>query len=55
MTGDIIEIPKETIIEYLITEVEDQLPNHILDFPQLYRYVNITSQSIRRMEKFAFV
>ncbi|KAG9299258.1 hypothetical protein G9A89_013906 [Geosiphon pyriformis] len=45
-TGSIIKIPKETIIEYLTTEVEDQPPNHIPDFSQLCRYVDITSQTI---------
>ncbi|KAG9287167.1 hypothetical protein G9A89_003015 [Geosiphon pyriformis] len=46
MTGDIVKIPKETIIEYLTTKVEDQLPNHISDFSQLCKYVNITLQAI---------
>ncbi|KAG9289297.1 hypothetical protein G9A89_007858 [Geosiphon pyriformis] len=32
-TGSVIEIPKETIIGYLTTKVEDQPPNHIPDFP----------------------
>ncbi|KAG9306856.1 hypothetical protein G9A89_005757 [Geosiphon pyriformis] len=45
-TGNIIEIPKGTIIGYLITEVEDQPPNHISDFLQLCGYVDITSQTI---------
>ncbi|KAG9301863.1 hypothetical protein G9A89_004542 [Geosiphon pyriformis] len=43
---NVIEIPKKTIIGYLTTEVEDQLPNHIPDFPQLCEYVDITSQTI---------
>ncbi|KAG9286801.1 hypothetical protein G9A89_012351 [Geosiphon pyriformis] len=45
-TGNVIEIPKGTIIGYLTTEVENQPPNHIPDFPQLCRYVDITSQTI---------
>ncbi|KAG9290625.1 hypothetical protein G9A89_011588 [Geosiphon pyriformis] len=47
-TEKIIKIPKETIIGYLITEVENQPPNHISDFLQLCRYVDITSQIIYR-------
>ncbi|KAG9287876.1 hypothetical protein G9A89_017471 [Geosiphon pyriformis] len=39
----VIEILKGTIIGYLTTKVEDQPPNHIPDFPQLCRYVDITS------------
>ncbi|KAG9295353.1 hypothetical protein G9A89_013382 [Geosiphon pyriformis] len=50
-TGSVIEIPKGTIIGYLTTEVEDQPPNHIPDFPQLCEYVNITSQTIYRQSK----
>ncbi|KAG9301403.1 hypothetical protein G9A89_018075 [Geosiphon pyriformis] len=42
----VIKIPKGTIIGYLTTKVEDQLPNHIPDFPQLCKYVDITSQTI---------
>ncbi|KAG9287861.1 hypothetical protein G9A89_017456 [Geosiphon pyriformis] len=45
-TGNVIEIPKGTIIGYLTTKIEDQPPNHIPDFPQLCEYVNITSQTI---------
>ncbi|KAG9290346.1 hypothetical protein G9A89_007077 [Geosiphon pyriformis] len=45
-TGNIIEIPKRTIIEYLTTEVENQPPNHIPDFSQLCEYVNIILQTI---------
>ncbi|KAG9295660.1 hypothetical protein G9A89_002978 [Geosiphon pyriformis] len=45
-TRSVIEIPKGTIIGYLTTEVEDQPPNHIPNFLQLCRYVNITSQTI---------
>ncbi|KAG9295210.1 hypothetical protein G9A89_006191, partial [Geosiphon pyriformis] len=44
--GNVIEIPKGTIIGYLITKVEDQPPDHIPDFSQLCRYVDITSQTI---------
>ncbi|KAG9298845.1 hypothetical protein G9A89_015866 [Geosiphon pyriformis] len=42
-TRNVIKIPKETTIEYLTTEIEDQLPNTIPDFPQLCGYVDITS------------
>ncbi|KAG9298291.1 hypothetical protein G9A89_002779 [Geosiphon pyriformis] len=45
-TEKVIKIPKETIIGYLTTEVEDQPPNHIPDFLQLCGYVNITLQTI---------
>ncbi|KAG9299518.1 hypothetical protein G9A89_020689 [Geosiphon pyriformis] len=45
-TENVIKIPKRTTIEYLTTEVEDQLPNYIPDFPQLCGYVDITSQII---------
>ncbi|KAG9285319.1 hypothetical protein G9A89_010794 [Geosiphon pyriformis] len=31
--GNVIEISKRTIIEYLTTEVKNQLPNHISNFP----------------------
>ncbi|KAG9288768.1 hypothetical protein G9A89_023065 [Geosiphon pyriformis] len=51
-TEDIIEIPKETIIKYLTTEVKDQPPNTILDFSQLCKYVNITSQTIYKQNKY---
>ncbi|KAG9287513.1 hypothetical protein G9A89_023885 [Geosiphon pyriformis] len=44
--GHVIKIPKRTVIEYLTTKVEDQLPKHIPDFPQLCGYVDITSQTI---------
>ncbi|KAG9299103.1 hypothetical protein G9A89_020416 [Geosiphon pyriformis] len=33
--GNTIEIPEGTIIEYLTTKIEDQLPNTIPDFSQL--------------------
>ncbi|KAG9304666.1 hypothetical protein G9A89_021446 [Geosiphon pyriformis] len=45
-TGNIIVIPARTIIGYLNTEIEDQLPRPIPDFLQLCEYVNITSQTI---------
>ncbi|KAG9304011.1 hypothetical protein G9A89_005921 [Geosiphon pyriformis] len=45
-TGNVIVIPARTIIGYLNTEIEDQLPNSIPDFPQLCGYVDITSQTI---------
>ncbi|KAG9303694.1 hypothetical protein G9A89_018591 [Geosiphon pyriformis] len=51
-TGNIIKISEETIIEYLTTEVEDQSPNHISDFLQLYGYVDITLQAIYRRNKY---
>ncbi|KAG9297996.1 hypothetical protein G9A89_018824 [Geosiphon pyriformis] len=47
-TKNVIKIPKETIIGYLTTKVENQPPNHIPDFPQLCGYVDITSQTIYR-------
>ncbi|KAG9284390.1 hypothetical protein G9A89_023647 [Geosiphon pyriformis] len=51
-TKSVIEIPKRTIIEYLTTKVENQPPNHIPDFLQLCRYVDITSQTIYRQSKY---
>ncbi|KAG9299189.1 hypothetical protein G9A89_013837 [Geosiphon pyriformis] len=45
-TGSVIKIPKGTIIGYLTTKVENQPPNHIPDFSQLCKYVDITSQTI---------
>ncbi|KAG9301074.1 hypothetical protein G9A89_015810 [Geosiphon pyriformis] len=45
-TENIIEIPAGTIIRYLNTKMEDQLPNPIPDFPQLCGYVDITLQTI---------
>ncbi|KAG9293739.1 hypothetical protein G9A89_019076 [Geosiphon pyriformis] len=45
-TGNVINIPKGTTIGYLTTEIEDQPPNPISDFPQLCGYVDITSQTI---------
>ncbi|KAG9293768.1 hypothetical protein G9A89_019105 [Geosiphon pyriformis] len=47
-TGDVIKILEGTIIEYLTTEIENQLPDIISDFPQLCGYVNITLQTIYR-------
>ncbi|KAG9296556.1 hypothetical protein G9A89_015148 [Geosiphon pyriformis] len=47
-TGDVITIPEGTIIGYLSTELEDQPPSSIPDFPQLCGYVDITSQTIYR-------
>ncbi|KAG9304841.1 hypothetical protein G9A89_020532 [Geosiphon pyriformis] len=47
-TGSLIEISAETIIGYLSTEVEDQLPYFIPDFSQLCGYIDITSQTIYR-------
>ncbi|KAG9285009.1 hypothetical protein G9A89_009819 [Geosiphon pyriformis] len=51
-TENVIEIPKETIIEYLTTEIKDQPPNHIPNFLQLCKYVDITSQTIYRQEEY---
>ncbi|KAG9294841.1 hypothetical protein G9A89_008533 [Geosiphon pyriformis] len=45
-TGNVINIPEGTTIGYLTTEIEDQPPNPIPDFPQLCEYVDITSQTI---------
>ncbi|KAG9295567.1 hypothetical protein G9A89_003870 [Geosiphon pyriformis] len=45
-TEKIIKIPKRTIIEYLTIQVKDQPPNHIPDFPQLCKYVDIILQTI---------
>ncbi|KAG9306526.1 hypothetical protein G9A89_004723 [Geosiphon pyriformis] len=38
-TKNVLEIPKGTTIRYLSTEVEEQLPNPISDFPQLCEYI----------------
>ncbi|KAG9290609.1 hypothetical protein G9A89_011572 [Geosiphon pyriformis] len=51
-TKDVIEIPKETIIKYLTTEVENQQSNYIPDFPQLCEYVDITLQTIYKQSKY---
>ncbi|KAG9307033.1 hypothetical protein G9A89_003084 [Geosiphon pyriformis] len=45
-TGNVIVIPNGTTIGYLNTEIDDQPPNPIPDFPQLCGYVDITSQTI---------
>ncbi|KAG9296228.1 hypothetical protein G9A89_014820 [Geosiphon pyriformis] len=45
-TGDVITILKRTIIGYMSTELENQPPSIIPDFPQLCGYVNIISQTI---------
>ncbi|KAG9290490.1 hypothetical protein G9A89_002465 [Geosiphon pyriformis] len=50
-TDNIINIPEKTTIGYLTTEIEDQPPNPIPDFPQLCGYVNITSQTIYRQDE----
>ncbi|KAG9292186.1 hypothetical protein G9A89_023906 [Geosiphon pyriformis] len=50
-TGNVISIPEGTTIGYLTTEIEDQPPNPILDFSQLCRYVDITSQTIYGRDK----
>ncbi|KAG9300241.1 hypothetical protein G9A89_011314 [Geosiphon pyriformis] len=50
-TGDIIEIPEGTTIGYLTTEIKDQLPNTIPDFPQLCEYIRrILSAPTRTIE-----
>ncbi|KAG9300760.1 hypothetical protein G9A89_023558 [Geosiphon pyriformis] len=51
-TGNVINIPEGTTIGYLTTEIEDQPPNPILDFPQLCGYVDITSQIIYGRDKY---
>ncbi|KAG9303872.1 hypothetical protein G9A89_005782 [Geosiphon pyriformis] len=45
-TGHVINVSEGTTIGYLTTEIEDQPPNPIPDFPQLCEYVDITSQTI---------
>ncbi|KAG9291509.1 hypothetical protein G9A89_021928 [Geosiphon pyriformis] len=45
-TGNVINIPEGITIRYLTTEIENQPPNSIPDFPQLCGYVDITSQTI---------
>ncbi|KAG9299005.1 hypothetical protein G9A89_020318 [Geosiphon pyriformis] len=50
-TGNIINIPEGTTIGYLTTEIENQPPNPIPDFPQLCGYVDITSQTIYGRDK----
>ncbi|KAG9295143.1 hypothetical protein G9A89_006124 [Geosiphon pyriformis] len=50
-TGNVIRIPERTTIGYLTTKIENQLPDIILDFPQLCKYVDITSQTIYGQEK----
>ncbi|KAG9306650.1 hypothetical protein G9A89_004197 [Geosiphon pyriformis] len=50
-TGNVVKIPKETTLGYLTTEIEDQLPSTISDFPQLCEYVDIMSQTIYRQNK----
>ncbi|KAG9303545.1 hypothetical protein G9A89_018441 [Geosiphon pyriformis] len=50
-TEDDITIPEGTIIEYISTELENQPPSIIPDFPQLCKYVDITSQTIYRQNE----
>ncbi|KAG9284363.1 hypothetical protein G9A89_023620 [Geosiphon pyriformis] len=50
-TGNVINISKRTTIGYLTTEIENQPPNPIPDFPQLCGYVDITSQTIYGQDK----
>ncbi|KAG9296632.1 hypothetical protein G9A89_002903 [Geosiphon pyriformis] len=42
-TRNVVEIPEGTTLRYLTTEIEDQAPSNIPDFPQLCEYVDITS------------
>ncbi|KAG9306813.1 hypothetical protein G9A89_005714 [Geosiphon pyriformis] len=46
--GDTIEIPERTTIGYLITEIENQLPNTILNFLQLCRYLRRMLSALTR-------
>ncbi|KAG9286360.1 hypothetical protein G9A89_014526 [Geosiphon pyriformis] len=50
-TGNVVEIPKETTLGYLTTEIEDQAPSSIPDFSQLCGYVDITLQTIYGQNK----
>ncbi|KAG9291009.1 hypothetical protein G9A89_012881 [Geosiphon pyriformis] len=50
-TGNVINISEKTTIRYLTTEIEDQPPNSIPDFPQLCGYVDITLQIIYGQSK----
>ncbi|KAG9299305.1 hypothetical protein G9A89_013953 [Geosiphon pyriformis] len=49
---DAITIPEKTIIGYMSTELENQPPSIIPDFPQLCEYIDITSQTIYRRNKY---
>ncbi|KAG9293963.1 hypothetical protein G9A89_019301 [Geosiphon pyriformis] len=51
-TRNVVNILERTIIEYLSTEIEDQPPSTILNFPQLCGYVDITSQMIYGQSKY---
>ncbi|KAG9304730.1 hypothetical protein G9A89_003904 [Geosiphon pyriformis] len=51
-TGNVVEIPERTTLRYLTTEIKDQAPSSIPDFPQLCRYVDITSQTIYGQNKY---
>ncbi|KAG9289483.1 hypothetical protein G9A89_008044 [Geosiphon pyriformis] len=49
--GSVIKIPKGTIIGYLTTKVEDQPLNHISNFPQLCKYINMGNlDSLQQMQ-----
>ncbi|KAG9303018.1 hypothetical protein G9A89_006235 [Geosiphon pyriformis] len=50
-TGNVIVIPARTTMGYLNTEIEDQPPNSIPNFPQLCGYVDIISQTIYEQDK----
>ncbi|KAG9304160.1 hypothetical protein G9A89_019722 [Geosiphon pyriformis] len=50
-TENIVEILKGTTLRYLTTEIENQPPSTISDFPQLCEYVDITSQTIYGQNK----
>ncbi|KAG9298086.1 hypothetical protein G9A89_004950 [Geosiphon pyriformis] len=51
-TENVVEIPEGTTIRYLTTEIEDQPPNTVPGFPQLCKYVDITSQTIYRRNEY---
>ncbi|KAG9285381.1 hypothetical protein G9A89_010856 [Geosiphon pyriformis] len=50
-TRNIVEILEGTTLGYLTMEIENQAPSSIPDFPQLCKYVNITSQTIYGQNK----
>ncbi|KAG9304417.1 hypothetical protein G9A89_019979 [Geosiphon pyriformis] len=50
-TENVVKITEGTTLKYLTTEIEDQAPSSIPDFPQLCGYVDITSQTIYRQNK----
>ncbi|KAG9288268.1 hypothetical protein G9A89_021299 [Geosiphon pyriformis] len=48
--GNVIKIPERTTIGYLITEIENQLPNTIPDFLQLKPFIITTNASGQVLE-----